>query len=443
LTGVLDDFSLDWKKKVPIPVLPIDMTKKSSMQDRKKLRRRLSRLGGKSQRHRQLESTIRKASTESYLGNVHETPLGQTYVIQEEFSHDFVHGIRTLKEYFHFNPALVAAVARNEALCDVELERLLFVDTETTGLVGGAGTLAFLIGVGAFEQDSFVVRQYLLHDPGEEPAMLHLLAEQMEGAQGFVSFNGRVFDVPLMEMRYRMGLRKHYAISSWPHLDLLFPARRLWRRSLPDCSLGTIERQILKVERTDQDVPGEWIPGIYQDYLRSGDLHELQRVVYHNLVDILSLVGLSIEILTRHDHEAGAELTGAEALGVARWHEDDGRAESAEQAFRTAIASKDKQVRIEALRHWTSHLKRNGQANLALDPWEQWHVLAPDDVRPCIELAKYFEWQAHDLEQAAKWSQTALVCLSHWPEDWRRDQTWSEIQHRISRIARKRARSSE
>jgi hypothetical protein len=160
-------------------------------------------------------------------------------------------------------------------------------------------------------------------------------------------------------------------------------------------------------------------------------------------VDILSLVSLSIEILARHEREARTELTGAEALGVARWHEGAGRIESAENAFQAAIVSEDQQVRVEALRHWTGHLKRSGQAHLALEGWEQWHVLAPDDIRPCIELAKYYEWQEHDLERAAEWAQTALVCLSHWPEDWRREQAWGEIQHRISRIARKRARKAK
>ncbi|TFH33071.1 MAG: hypothetical protein E4G99_11975 [Anaerolineales bacterium] len=294
--------------------------------------------------------------------------------------------------------------------------------------------------MGSFEQDAFVLRKYFLHDPGEEAAMLDVLGARIDSSQGFVSFNGRVFDIPLMEMRFRMSLRKRVHLAGRPHLDLLFPARRLWKRVLPNCSLGTLESSILGVQRSDEDVPGEWIPGMYLDYLRTGDLSELKRVVYHNAIDILSLVGLSVEIFNRHEAGAVQTLTGAEALGVARWHEGAGRAKSAESAFLTAVESEDGAVRVEALRHWTAHLKRSGQRETAAQAWEQWHDLAHADPRPCVELAKYHEWQTKDLAQAADWSQRALICLSHWPSDWRREQVWSEIEHRISRIVHKSGR---
>jgi hypothetical protein len=238
-----------------------------------------------------------------------------------------------------------------------------------------------------------------------------------------------------------MGLRKRVPITTWPHFDLLFPARRLWRRTLPDCSLGTLETKILGVERSGQDVPGEWIPGIYLDYLRTGDFSEIRRVVYHNMIDILSLVGLSVEILSRHESESVPLLTGAEALGVARWHEGDGREHSAEDAFLAAVESEDEEVRLDALRHWTAHLKRSGQREEAVSYWEQWHQSAQDDPKPCIELAMYYEWHAKDLEKAADWAQKALVCLSHWAKGWRRDQTWDEIKHRIARIESKKLRT--
>jgi uncharacterized protein YprB with RNaseH-like and TPR domain len=413
---------------------------KRTGEEQKRLRERLSRLGKQTGRRTSPPSMHDVSKSAKRFGNPLETPHGLAFIIEERFPLDHTHGNRQLQEYFGYSAQLAAEIARDASLAEVDLDHMLFVDTETTGLVGGAGTIAFLIGIGAFEQDEFVLRQFFLHDPGEEAAMLHLLSEQIDSAVGFISFNGRVFDIPLMEMRFRMGLRKRLPLTTWPHLDLLFPARRLWRRALPDCSLGTLEKNILGVQRSDEDVPGAWIPGMYLDYLRTGDLTDLKRVVYHNMIDILSLVGLSVEILNRHDDDSATALTGAEALGLARWHEGAGRGASAENAFLAAIESKDEYIRLEALRYWTAHLKRSGERVLAVQAWEQWHQLAQDDPRPCVELAKYYEWHAKDLVSAAYWSQQALLCLSHWPDDWRREQTWGEIEHRIARIAKKRAR---
>lgn len=422
-----------------LPKLKPGMSKNSA-EEQKRLRRRLSRLGGKTVGGVKPQSIRDTSGPQQHLGDPFDTPHGPAFIIEERFPLEHNHGNRQLHEYFGYDADLAAKVARDASLAEVDLSRLVFVDTETTGLVGGAGTIAFLIGVGTFESDEFVLRQFFLHEPGEEAAMLHLLSNQIDAAKGFISFNGRVFDIPLMEMRFRMGLRKRLPLTSLPHLDLLFPARRLWKRSLPDCSLGTLEKRILGVERSGQDVPGEWIPGIYLDYLRTGEISEIQRVVYHNMIDILSLVGLSVEILSRHDTESAPALTGAEALGVARWHEGDGRVKSAGSAFLAAVESEDEAVRVEALRYWTAHLKRNGQREHAVGAWEQWHRLAPDDPRPCIELAKYYEWHVKDLGKATEWAQSALICLSHWPKGWRRDQSWAEIEHRISRIGTKRAR---
>jgi uncharacterized protein YprB with RNaseH-like and TPR domain len=411
--------------------------------DREVLRRRLSRLGGKSSRSRKTQGVSRVSDPDERLGQPVETPLGTAFVIEERFSLDHNHGNRLLKDYFGFNADLAAEVARDSGLAEVDPGRLMFVDTETTGLVGGAGTIAFLIGVGLFEQEDFVLRQFFLHEPGEEAAMLHSLQTQLEAVSGFISFNGKVFDLPLMEMRFRMGLRQSFPVTAWPHLDLLFPARRLWRRALPDCSLGTLEKHILGVERSGEDVPGEWIPGIYQDYLRTGDLTEVRRVIYHNKVDILSLVGLAVEVLSRHDRQDAPPLTGAEALGVARWHERAGREKSARKAFLAAVESEEKEVRSEALRHWTAHLKRSRKRKEAVSFWEEWHHVAEEDPRPCVELSKYYEWHAKDLERAAEWAHTALLCLSHWPAGWRRDRAWQEVEHRIARIGKKKAVSEK
>ncbi|NIS82394.1 MAG: hypothetical protein GTO14_19800 [Anaerolineales bacterium] len=220
-------------------------------------------------------------------------------------------------------------------------------------------------------------------------------------------------------------------------MDLLHPARRLWRHSLPDCRLGTLERTLLGVRRTADDVPGELIPGMYLDYLRTGDASDMGRVVYHNAVDILSLVGLTVQVLGRHREEDIDSLSSAEALAVARWHQDAGRIKSAEAAFLTALNSDEIEVKVEALRRYAVHLKQEGRRGEAVKHWQAWHSLSPDDPLPCIELAKYYEWHVHDLGEAKSWAENALLCLSYWPKDWRREQLWSQIEHRLARLARK------
>ena len=402
------------------------------------LRRRLGRLD------RKRRSPTLKVDSEPVLprsglppGEEIDTPFGTTFLIQTQYPMDYLHGRSRLSEILDYDTSIAAEVARQPSLGEISIERLAFIDTETTGLVGGAGTIAFMIGVGAFTDDSFVLHQYFLRDPGEERGMLSALQGDLESAEGFVSYNGRAFDLPLLETRYMLGLRHHWSLSTWPQFDLLHPARRLWRMSLPDCTLGTIEKMQLDVHRTEEDVPGALIPGLYLDYLRSGDASQMARIVYHNAVDILTLVGLATQILSRHQSQDSSKLSGAEALAVARWHHEVGRLEAAEDAFLRAIKSSKLDVRIDALHRYTTYLKGQDRREEAVEQWQTLHSIAPDDPRPCVELAKYYEWHANDLAQAQHWAQEALVCLSHWEDDWRRDQVWAEIEHRLARLARK------
>jgi len=402
------------------------------------LRRRLRRLN----RRRRRSSPLGRADTTSRPrdlppGEEIDTPFGPTYLIETLYPLNHVHGPSKLSDLLDFDSALAADVFRQPGLGDVSLERLIFIDTETTGLVGGAGTIAFMVGVGFFVEDTFRLRQYFLRDPGEERGMLHTLQDDIEASEGFVSYNGRAFDIPLLEMRYVLGLRRRWELSTWPQLDLLHPARRLWRQSLPDCSLGTIEQQRLGIHRTEDDVPGALIPGLYLDYLRSGDASEMARVVYHNEIDVLTLVGLVTHVLDRYRSDDPTGLSGSEALAIARWHHEVGRIELAEVAYQAALASENHDVRLDALRRYTAHLKRQGRREEAVEGWELLHDLAPDDPRSSIELAKYYEWHVKNLEEALRWAQEALVCLTHWAADWRRDQVWESIEHRVARLKRK------
>jgi uncharacterized protein YprB with RNaseH-like and TPR domain len=370
-------------------------------------------------------------------GNELLTPYGKAFRIESEYELDHEHGGEKLSRVLDYPSDLAAEVAQQPDFNEVHLRDLAFIDTETTGLAGGAGTLVFLVGVGAFVEDKFRLRQYFLRDPEEEAGMLSQLEEDLQGASGFVTYNGRAFDLPLLENRYILALRERIALSSNPHLDLLHLSRRLWKNALPNCTLGTVEAQILGVNRTDEDVPGSWIPGMYLDYLRTGDASDMARVIYHNTIDILSLVTLTGQILSRHEDANLSALSESEALAVARWHQDSGRGQSAETAFHQAITSRDDTLRVEALKRFGEMLKRQNRRAEAVEIWQEWHGLAPDDPSPCVELAMYYEWEVKELGDAKSWAQEAMNCLSHWEPNWRRDQIWGELEHRLTRLDRK------
>ncbi|MEE9216482.1 MAG: ribonuclease H-like domain-containing protein [Anaerolineales bacterium] len=399
------------------------------------LRRRLERLEqGRSRARPRRRVKIR----ELRQGEEIKTESGLAYHIDTRYPSDYLHGSRPLKEVLTYASSLAAEVGNDTGLKASKIHRWGFVDIETTGLSGGAGTLGFLIGVGTFEKGEFLLRQYFLRDPEEEAATLRLLRADLKGVEGLVTFNGRSFDLPILESRYTIAVRDRWRLSSRPHLDLLYPSRRLWSKTLSNCRLGTLERHVLEVERSEEDVPGELIPGMYLNYLRTGDASDMIRVIYHNAIDILSLVGLSSAILERHLNQDPNGLAGGEALAVARWHERIGRTAEAELAYRAAArGAPNDTLRAEALKHLTAMLKRQNCREQAEPSWIEWHAVAPDDPSPCIELAMYYEWEARDLSQALEWAEVALGVVGEWPKGWERDQSSSEIEHRKSRLLRK------
>ncbi len=418
----------------------LTMTRKSARP--RDLRRRLERLDRRKPSRKGPDDGKRRAELSSTgglpPGDQLETSHGVAFRIENRYGLDHVHGSAALEQLLGFQSELAAEVAGDRALQPADPANWVFVDLETTGLVGGAGTLGFLIGVGAYVEGGFRLRQYFLRDPAEEPAMLEALREDLSRAAGVVSFNGRAFDLPLLEARYTVALRDRWRLTNLPHFDLLYPSRRLWSTTLADCRLSTLERQVLGVERSDQDVPGALIPELYLEYLRTGEAGEMSRVIYHNAIDILSLVGLAHQVLDRHTARRPEALSAGEALALARWHQLAGRGQQAEAAFQTALANRgDSGLGTEILRWYAAYLKRHDRRAEAVAHWDQWHALDPDDLTPCIELAMYYEWHAKRLDQALDWANRARDAVLEWPEGWRREQALVEVEHRIARLERK------
>ena len=186
------------------------------------------------------------------------------------------------------------------------VRRMVFWDTETTGL-GGPGTYVFLVGLGYLEDDAFVVRQHFIRSPDEEPAMLREIAAALPKWPTMTTFNGVSFDLPLLRSRLRANDIK-IDLRNVLHCDLLYGARRLWQRRLPNCRLQTLENHILDLKRQG-DVPSAEVPGMYFKFLENGDLSSLDGVFHHNVLDIISLAGLMIAM---HEHVAASSREGGD-----------------------------------------------------------------------------------------------------------------------------------
>src|SRR5438067_3028315 len=167
-------------------------------------------------------------------GRFEATPEGDCFVCERRLPAEAAHGAMSLASALALSPRARRLLARGAADA-LEPARALFLDTETTGLSGGTGTYAFLVGLGYFEGDEFHVRQYFMRHPGEEPALLHAVREVLAAFPVWVTFNGKAFDVPLLETRYLYGRRITMPRPTF-HLDALHPARRLWRSRLPSCA---------------------------------------------------------------------------------------------------------------------------------------------------------------------------------------------------------------
>lgn len=271
--------------------------------------------------------------------------------------------------------------------------RQVYIDTETTGLSGGSGTLAFLIGLAVVEVDALVVTQYLITRFAGEAAMLAAFARVLTADDRLVSYNGKSFDLPLMITRYRMQGETH-PFDGLPHLDLLHAVRRLFNRRWPDCRLTTMEDRLLGYRRRN-DLPGSEAPAAWTDYVRQGRAERLIRVVEHNRQDIVSLA-LAHAALVRAVDEPDAHRV--DVAGLAGW-----------------LCNFDKPRAYSLLRSTPQPLDDRGKRLLAqlsrrVEDWplavRLWEELAARGCRESAEqLAKYHEYVSRDLALARRYCQ--------------------------------------
>ncbi len=268
-------------------------------------------------------------------GEVVETPYGQHFETERLYERHRRHGSMDISNLLELPDDLLGPLMEGEAPA-APVARWAFLDTETTGLAGSSGTVAFLIGVGRITPEGFRVRQFFMRDHGEEASMLDALAAHLAQFDVLITYNGKTYDQPLLETRYRMS-RARPPFARLAHLDLLHGARRVWKLRLESCRLVELEAQILGVER-EGDLPGEMIPYVYFEFLRTKQAWRVVPIFHHNAVDILTTACLTGIVPYAHrEPDAMPFAHGADLIGLARWSLKAERAEQGLALMRRAV----------------------------------------------------------------------------------------------------------
>jgi uncharacterized protein YprB with RNaseH-like and TPR domain len=395
---------------------------------------------------------LRAGDLERVLGGEwRETAGGRSFVVTRRYTPDMLHGHAAIGDV----AARLASAAASAPLVSAGEARAPFVffDLETTGLSGGAGTYAFMVGCGGFDPTGcFVTEQHLLVDYSSERTMLTLLAGELRRAGAIVSFNGKSFDAPVLETRYSYN-RMASPCVDLPHVDVLHPARRFWENG-ESCSLVALERQVLGASRVG-DVPGFEIPARYFRFIRSGDPRPLVAVFEHNRLDLLSLAGLTARLLHLVDAGPSVARDAREALALGRIYGRAGLESRAAECFEHVLAlpvddalcartqrsaapvrgeGSNVSLKVEALRSLALAARRARQHETAAMRWRQL-LAVPGCPRSIVSqaseaLAIHHEHRARDLATARMFALRTLGMTA--------DAAWGDaVRHRLARIERK------
>jgi uncharacterized protein YprB with RNaseH-like and TPR domain len=342
-------------------------------------------------------------------GELMETPFGKHFETEKLYAREERHGSYDIADLNGFSPDLLEALS-DGAIRRAHPRSMAFLDTETTGLSGGSGTCAFLIGVGSIDEEGFRVRQFFMRDYCEEPSVLHSLTAYLARFDVLVTYNGRTFDQPLLETRYTMCRARH-PFARMEHLDLLYGARRLFKLRLENCRLVNLENQILGFER-EGDIPGELIPYCYFEYLRSRRAFRLVPIFHHNVLDILSLACLTGIIPEAfRDPENVRARHGSDLLGLARWLQVSGRLEEALRMMRRAVdMGLPDQHLFRALFEAGELEKKLGLEHASLATFTDLSLSPnPFRTRAYEELAKYYEHREKNFTMALECARAARL----------------------------------
>jgi len=346
-------------------------------------------------------------------GQVAGNEFGQHFQTERLFASHKSHGSADVGALMDLPNDLLDSLGNGE-IPNVPPHRWAFLDTETTGLAGGSGAYAFLIGVGRITPEGFKVRQFFMREYAEERSILAALEAHLNDFDVLITYNGKSYDQPLLEPRYVMAWRKS-PFGRLGHFDLLHGARRLWKLRLASCRLMQLEEQILGVYR-EGDLPGELIPYVYFDYLRSREARRLVPIFHHNAMDILTLACLTAIVPTAFratDSESLARVgvrRGEDLAGIARWLLAAEEHEQALDLLKRAVAvGLPDSLLFRAL--WDIALleKKLGRSAAALQVFTEL-ATCRNEFRVCAleEMAKYYEHEERNHLVALEFTNQAL-----------------------------------
>lgn len=375
-------------------------------------------------------------------GSNFSTEFGQVFLTTENYPLSYLHGEKPV--YTNQKMDILAAWNRLPRLTDPGGYKMVFLDTETSGLNGGAGVFAFLVGIGYCTETGFELIQLFLRDPVEEPALLAALDYWLSMFNVVITFNGKSFDIPLLNMRYQInGLSTPFL--KYDQIDVLQISRKIWRDRLASRALGDLEKEILRFHRTSEDIPGWMIPQMYFDYLRTRNARPLAGIFYHNAIDILSLAtlfGVTVSLIS--DPLQGENTFGIDLAAIAKIYEEMGRLDQAAVIYQRSLEQGNLPENF-----FTRTIERYAHLNKQQKNWnyavELWNIGANHgSVLACVELSKYYEHHVQNYAESMTWAKKALENLENLDTFDHPQKTLEEdIQIRIGRLSKRIYREFE
>lgn len=368
-------------------------------------------------------------------GSFLPTPRGDVFAAEQTYPKDYIYGASPILSSLPLS--FISQWANDSQVSSLSVSKFAFLDTETSGLSGGTGTYAFLVGAARFIGDQFVLKQFFMRDPAEEPALLEGLANFLAPCEALVTFNGKAFDAPLLRTRYKLH-DTPCPFVDYSHLDLLPLARRLWRDRLESRALKYLEEHVLGLTRSSEEVPGYEIPWLYFDYLRTGDPRPLAGVFYHNAMDVVAMAALLAHMneMLETPYE-GKVQHGLDFIALGKLFEDLGHWDDAARLFERGLESGLNESDFGvAVRRLSSLQKKRGNQGEAVRLWEA--AAKRGHLYAFIELAKHYEHKERNPKTALKWTKSALKRVEKVDLPAFERKFWfAEIEHRLERLKRK------
>ena len=377
-------------------------------------------------------SSTKKIPIESLVpGHEFDTIFGKIFSSSHQYSQKHQHGSVPIKPFSRYEVLCEWAQANN--LAESDISDFIFLDTETTGLSGGTGTIPFMIGVGRFIDDQFILEQFFLRNPSEEKAQLAALNKFVNGGKAIVSYNGKSFDLPIINTRYIIN-QINNPFDDMAHIDLLHITRRVWKRRLKQCNLGNIEKEILGFYRTNEDIPGYLVPEFYRNYVINGDASQIANIFYHNEIDVVSLSALFTILAAILEDPTPENLSYVEDIySIGRLMESLNRDVIAEELYASDcfLSSSEEDLTLSLLSRARIH-KRNRNYPEALPLWHQVYSLG--SIEAGLELAKYYEHIAKDYQQAIV---ITTQLLKQTKSQTHNKVEQRQLDHRLNRLLKK------